>query len=196
MKSTALVCAIAAASLGFGSLSHAQGWDREGRHGSGGREGGVPQQRDARPWQGGQPRAYPPQRQFAPGQPPQHAQPQRGQPQYAQPQYVPPVRQYGPEWQNRQYRQWPHQESQQFPRQGEQYGQYGHHPRWNADAPRFRRGDFLPYEYRQRPFMVRDWRAYRLYAPPAGYQWVQTDSGDFLLIAIATGLIANMVLGQ
>ena len=194
MKSTAILCAIAAASLGLGSLSHAQGWDRDGRRGPPGREGGGAQQ-----WQGGQRRQAEPQRQFAPrGEQPQDVQPRYAQPRYAQPpQYVAPVPQYGREWQNRQYRQFPHD----VPRVGGNEHRQGfdpqaHHPRWSADAPRFRRGDFLPYEYRQRQFLVNDWRAHRLYAPPPGYQWVQTDGGDFLLIAIATGMIANMMIGQ
>ena len=44
---------------------------------------------------------------------------------------------------------------------------------------------------------VSNYRAYsRLYAPPRGYHWVQADSGDYLLVAIATGLIANLLLSQ
>lgn len=61
-------------------------------------------------------------------------------------------------------------------------------------APRFRRGDYLPPEYRHH--YVQDWRAHRLYAPPPGYQWVQVDTGDYLLIAVGTGVIANLLLGQ
>lgn len=205
MKSTAVLCAITAASLGCGSLSFAQGWDRDGRHG---REAGAGEQRDQRQWQGGQRQQVEPQRQFMPrGQQPRYVQPQYVQPQYGQPrygqprfaqqpQYVAPAPQYGPEWQNRQFRQFRH-DGPRFDqyRQGG-FEQHAHQPRWSPDAPRFRRGDFLPYEYRQRQFLVNDWRAHRLYAPPPGYQWVQTDGGDFLLIAIATGLIANMMIGQ
>jgi Ni/Co efflux regulator RcnB len=43
--------------------------------------------------------------------------------------------------------------------------------------------------------VVEDWRAYQLSAPPRGYHWVQT-GGDFVLIAIATGIIASIFLGQ
>jgi Ni/Co efflux regulator RcnB len=57
------------------------------------------------------------------------------------------------------------------------------------------RGGYAP-EYREQRYWVRDWRARRLSAPPRGYQWVQTDTGDLLLMAIATGLIANVVLAQ
>ena len=59
---------------------------------------------------------------------------------------------------------------------------------------RFYRGNYLPYQYRQRAYYVNDWRAYpALYAPAYGQQWVNVD-GEFLLVALATGLIANALL--
>jgi Ni/Co efflux regulator RcnB len=61
-------------------------------------------------------------------------------------------------------------------------------------GPRFSRGNYLPYEYRQRPYYVSNWQAYpTLYAPPYGHQWINVD-GEFLLVALATGLIANALL--
>lgn len=39
----------------------------------------------------------------------------------------------------------------------------------------------------------RDWRSHGLYAPPSGHQWVQVDS-EFVLVALATGLIANLLI--
>jgi len=62
-------------------------------------------------------------------------------------------------------------------------------------AHTFYRGGRLPVEYRHRHYVVEDWRAYHLSAPPRGYHWVQT-GGDFVLIAIATGIIASIFLGQ
>ena len=59
----------------------------------------------------------------------------------------------------------------------------------------FRRGDRLPVEYRHRQYVVDDWRGHNLSAPPRGYHWVQT-GGDFVLIAIATGIIAQLLLGR
>jgi Ni/Co efflux regulator RcnB len=66
-------------------------------------------------------------------------------------------------------------------------------PRYYANgAPRFYRGGYLPYSYRQPNYYV-SWRAHRgLYAPPYGYQWVHVGN-DFLLIALATGLIATTI---
>lgn len=62
-------------------------------------------------------------------------------------------------------------------------------------APRYYyRGDVLPYEYRRHMVVVNDWNNYGLYAPPYGHQWVRSDTGEILLIALATGLIANLLM--
>ncbi|GAB3648371.1 RcnB family protein [Ramlibacter alkalitolerans] len=66
---------------------------------------------------------------------------------------------------------------------------------YNARGPEFRRGGHLPHELRDRHYVVSDWRGHRLAAPPRGYQWVQVGS-DYVLVAIATGLIANLILSQ
>ena len=70
---------------------------------------------------------------------------------------------------------------------------YNHRaPQYYGNAgPRFYRGGYLPYSYRQPTYHV-NWRAYpsRLYAPPYGYQWVHVGD-EFLLIALASGLIAT-----
>jgi len=57
------------------------------------------------------------------------------------------------------------------------------------------RGDRMPVEYRSRYYVVDDWRGHRLSAPPRGYHWVQ-NGGDYVLIAIATGIIAQLLLGR
>lgn len=62
-------------------------------------------------------------------------------------------------------------------------------------APRhYYRGDVLPYAYRQNMMLVNDWNSYGLYAPPYGHQWMRSDTGEILLIALATGLIANLLM--
>lgn len=66
---------------------------------------------------------------------------------------------------------------------------------YNARTPEFRRGGRLPPELRNRHYVVNDWRRHRLNAPPRGYQWVQVGP-DYVLAAIATGLIANLILNQ
>ena len=57
------------------------------------------------------------------------------------------------------------------------------------------RGDRMPDEYRNRNYAVDDWRGHHLSAPPRGYQWVQS-GGDYVLIAIATGIIAQLLLSH
>jgi Ni/Co efflux regulator RcnB len=59
----------------------------------------------------------------------------------------------------------------------------------------FYKGGRLPQEYRNRQYVVDDWRGHRLSAPPRGYHWVQTGS-DYVLVAIATGIIAQILLSQ
>jgi Ni/Co efflux regulator RcnB len=54
-------------------------------------------------------------------------------------------------------------------------------------------GSRLPSEYRSRRYVVEDWRGHRLSAPPSGYHWVQA-GGDYVLVAIATGIIAQLLL--
>lgn len=67
-------------------------------------------------------------------------------------------------------------------------------PRHFSNGPRLQRGGHLPHEYRQSPYYVNDWRSHRgLYAPPQGHQWMQVGS-EFVLVALATGLIANLLL--
>jgi Ni/Co efflux regulator RcnB len=53
----------------------------------------------------------------------------------------------------------------------------------------------LPAQYRHRHYVVDNWQAHRLSRPPRGYQWVQI-GGDYALIAIGTGLIAQILLSN
>ena len=99
-------------------------------------------------------------------------------------------------------------------------GSYSHHQSYNAprpqhnyysnnyyNAPRpyyngnsyasynrvWRRGDYLGhYHSRYQPVY---YSHYRLRPPPRGYHWVRDDRGDFLLAAIATGIILEVILG-
>ncbi|HEX4235153.1 MAG TPA: RcnB family protein [Caldimonas sp.] len=57
------------------------------------------------------------------------------------------------------------------------------------------RGSRLPREYNSRNYVVDDWRAHHLSPPPSGYHWVQS-GGDYVLAAIATGVIAAILLNQ
>ena len=66
---------------------------------------------------------------------------------------------------------------------------------YNARSAEFRRGHRLPTELRRDQYVVSNWRGHHLSAPPRGYHWVQVGP-DYVLAAIATGLIANLVLGS
>ena len=72
-----------------------------------------------------------------------------------------------------------------------------HHDRRGYPQPHaeWKRGGRVPNEYRNRNYVVNDYRAYHLNAPPRGYQWVGV-GGDYVLAAIATGLIAQIIIGQ
>ncbi|MDQ2926706.1 MAG: RcnB family protein [Pseudomonadota bacterium] len=59
----------------------------------------------------------------------------------------------------------------------------------------FYRGGRLPDEYRDRQYVVDDWRGHHLRAPPRGYHWVQA-GGDYVLAAVATGVIVSILLNS
>jgi Ni/Co efflux regulator RcnB len=44
-------------------------------------------------------------------------------------------------------------------------------------------------------YVVSDWRGHHLRPPPRGYYWVQVGA-DYLLVAIATGIIEQLMLGN
>lgn len=71
------------------------------------------------------------------------------------------------------------------------YGRSGFSPGYHA----WRRGDRFPSYYRTR-YAVVDYRAYHLRRPPRGYHYVRDDRGDILLVAITTGIILSLILGQ
>lgn len=57
------------------------------------------------------------------------------------------------------------------------------------------RGDRMPPYYRSHQFVVDDWRGHNLRQPPRGYHWVQS-GGDYVLVAIATGIILELLLSH
>ncbi|WP_028601009.1 RcnB family protein [Ottowia thiooxydans] len=60
---------------------------------------------------------------------------------------------------------------------------------------RFYRGERLPAYYRTNHYVVQNWRGHHLSAPPRGHRWVQVGS-DYVLIAVATGVITQLVFGN
>jgi Ni/Co efflux regulator RcnB len=57
------------------------------------------------------------------------------------------------------------------------------------------RGDRMPIQYRSYQYVVEDWRGHGLRVPPRGYHWVQSGN-DYVLVAIATGLILELLLNR
>lgn len=103
-------------------------------------------------------------------------------------------------------RGWNHDRSESGPRSDPRDRAYrgDHRDRYDRYGPRGRgvganhnyyRGDRLPSRYRQRSHVVNDWRGHRLSAPPRGYHWVQ-NGPDYVLVAIATGIIAQILLNH
>ncbi|KXU85276.1 hypothetical protein CR51_40680 [Caballeronia megalochromosomata] len=93
-------------------------------------------------------------------------------------------------------------------------GMPGHGPEMNGhygndhDAPRppehanneprhpdWRKGERLSGDYRNRQYVVDDWHGHGLRQPPRGYQWVGVGA-DYLLVAVASGVIAQVVMSQ
>jgi Ni/Co efflux regulator RcnB len=56
-------------------------------------------------------------------------------------------------------------------------------------------GQRLPSNYQNRQYVVDNWRSHRLSAPPRGHHWVQVGN-DYVLAAIATGVITSIFLGN
>lgn len=63
------------------------------------------------------------------------------------------------------------------------------HPRW-VRGGRYYGAGYAP------TYVVNDWRGYGLRTPPRGHYWRRSDSGDYLLVALATGIIADIILGH
>lgn len=71
-----------------------------------------------------------------------------------------------------------------------------YHPSQRYSAPpRWARGGYV-HQYHRPTYVVRDYRGYGLRQPPRGHHWVRDDYGDYLLVAIATGLIADLILNR
>ncbi len=199
MKASAIVSAVVASSLGLGCVSvFAQDHDWRGRGGE--RRAERAEQREDRQaprpeWRGQQHQrfAQPGYQQPAPQRDYRAPQAVYQQPQYQQPQYQ--HRQQQPQYQARAY-QYQNQpvyrtEYQRHYRNAPYYA-----PRLAyAGAPRYYYvGDRLPHAYWRDMRVVSDWPQYSLNQPPYGYQWVQADSGEFILVALATGIIASLLL--
>lgn len=64
----------------------------------------------------------------------------------------------------------------------------GQHRGWHKQE--YRRGVV----YVQPRYYIDDYRHYHLAPPPRGHRWVRGEDGRFILIAVATGIIADIIL--
>lgn len=68
-----------------------------------------------------------------------------------------------------------------------------YHPPRHAGPPPWARGGYV-HHYNRPIYVVRNYRGHGLRHPPRGYHWVRDDVGDFLMVAVATGIIADVIL--
>jgi Ni/Co efflux regulator RcnB len=65
----------------------------------------------------------------------------------------------------------------------------GLHKGWYKQA--WKRGDRIPVAYLEPVYYVQDYRVYELSPPPTGYRWVRPMDDRYLLVELATGLVAE-----
>lgn len=83
------------------------------------------------------------------------------------------------DWRRGQRDQW--RDNRYRPPYGAAYG----HRRWH-------RGAVIPRDYR-RSWYVNNYRRYGWRAPPRGYAYYRTDTGDVVMAAIATGVVLSLL---
>ena len=71
----------------------------------------------------------------------------------------------------------------------------GHWDNGRRGPPPWARGrDYRSYDYRNIYYVpVNDYARYRLYRPDYGYRWMRDDSNNFLLVAITSGIIREVL---
>lgn len=82
------------------------------------------------------------------------------------------------------------------PQRGPAQAHGDNHPGWGQDnrpaSHHWKRGQRMGYnDWRRAPPV--DYRAHHLRQPPRGYEW-REQNGQYILAAIATGLIASIIL--
>jgi Ni/Co efflux regulator RcnB len=76
----------------------------------------------------------------------------------------------------------------------DEHGRDDHGGPHDRDHGRWRKGDRIE-RAEWRHYQRVDWRRHHLHAPPRGYEWREVN-GDYVLAAVATGLIASIIVGQ
>ncbi len=93
---------------------------------------------------------------------------------------------YEQQQQDYQQKQAAYQDQQtQYQAQKQQY----HH-----ELHQWARGAVLPHQYFSDHYYVSDWQARHLHAPGEGYRWVRDEDGEYVLAAVGTGVISDVVI--
>lgn len=180
MKTSAILCAVLAGTFGFGSVASAQGHDGDRRGDRGDRGQRWEQRQDRHERRDARHEARQERREDRREDRRVDRAYDRGYHAGAwqQPRHVAPQPSYNHGYRDR--------------TPNYSYGHRDSSPGYRT--ARFHRGTYLPAQYRAHPYYVNDWHSHQgLYAPPYGHQWVNVD-GEFLLVALATGLIASAIL--
>lgn len=74
--------------------------------------------------------------------------------------------------------------------------QSGHWDNGRRGPPPWAKGrDYRSYGYDRVVYVpAADYRRYNLYSPRDGYRWMRDDSGRYLLVSIATGIIGDILM--
>lgn len=92
-------------------------------------------------------------------------------------------------WHDRDHGRWDHHHRDRHVERRVVVHRYGP-PRYVGHYGHWERG----HRYYGPTYIVRDYPTYRLRPPPRGYHWVRADDGQYLLVAIATGIILDIAL--
>jgi Ni/Co efflux regulator RcnB len=71
-------------------------------------------------------------------------------------------------------------------------GDHGDHPPGNHYG--WHKGEHIDVVYLQPRYYVEDYRVVHLAPPPPGHRWIRHPDGRFILVAVATGIIADILL--
>ncbi|WP_241650212.1 RcnB family protein [Rosenbergiella collisarenosi] len=91
----------------------------------------------------------------------------------------------GPRWHD--HRGWRDHDRDHHSRYAERDFYYGGH--------HFRPGGRYPHRYYQDRYWVNDWHRHGLGPPPHGQRWANIN-GNYVLIAVATGVITSLILNN
>lgn len=86
----------------------------------------------------------------------------------------------------------PQQSHNAQPQHTSQHQQRGNQRAEHQQKHDFRQGRALPPQYRGKGYQVSDWKKRGLKSPPSGHRWMNVD-GNYVLIAVATGVIASVI---